>query len=293
MAVSGLANSVYHPVDYAILNASVDQTRMGRAFSFHTFSGYLGAAVAPPLALWLSAWIGWQGAVVACGAAGCIVAGLIAWNSGLLHDANDAQEAAPGGARAGVRSLFTIPILMGLLFFAGLAMTHHGVGDFRISALNVLFDMSLAQAGLLISAFLFASPLGVLAGGWIADRTANHDLVNIVCLLVMGGAISAVPVVGASPIAIGLLLALAGFANGVLAPSRDMLIRAVTPPGQMGKVFGFVSTGFSIGGIFAPLLFGWLLDNSDPRLVFWVVGLLAALTMITVFTAGHEARRVA
>ena len=28
-----------------------------------------------------------------------------------------------------------------------------------------------------------------------------------------------------------------------------MIVRAVTPPGAYGRVFGFVSTGFNIGGI--------------------------------------------
>jgi hypothetical protein len=30
-------------------------------------------------------------------------------------------------------------------------------------------------------------------------------------------------------------------------PSRDMIVRAVTPPGAYGRVFGFVSSGFNIG----------------------------------------------
>jgi MFS family permease len=41
----GLANSVYHPADYAILSTHMDVTRMGRAFSIHTFAGFLGGAV--------------------------------------------------------------------------------------------------------------------------------------------------------------------------------------------------------------------------------------------------------
>src|SRR3984893_12792732 len=43
----GIANSVYHPADYAILSAHMDDARMGRAFSIHTFAGFLGGAVAP------------------------------------------------------------------------------------------------------------------------------------------------------------------------------------------------------------------------------------------------------
>src|SRR3982075_1870712 len=45
----GLANSVYHPADYAILSAHMDEARIGRAFSIHTFAGFLGGAVAPAI----------------------------------------------------------------------------------------------------------------------------------------------------------------------------------------------------------------------------------------------------
>ncbi len=40
----GLANTVYHPADYSILSATIDHKRIGKAFSIHTFAGYLGSA---------------------------------------------------------------------------------------------------------------------------------------------------------------------------------------------------------------------------------------------------------
>src|ERR1700755_2451437 len=48
-ALLGVANSVSHPPDYAILSAHMDEARMGRAFSIHTFAGFLGGAVAPAI----------------------------------------------------------------------------------------------------------------------------------------------------------------------------------------------------------------------------------------------------
>src|SRR6202140_1592531 len=54
----GLANSVYHPADYAILSAHMDEARMGRAFSIHTFAGFFGGAVAPAIMAGLVATIG-------------------------------------------------------------------------------------------------------------------------------------------------------------------------------------------------------------------------------------------
>ena len=58
-----------------------------------------------------------------------------------------------------------------------------------------------------------------------------------------------------------LVMSLAGLCSGMVMPSRDMIVREVTPPGSFGKVFAFVTTGYHIAGILAPLLFGALLDH--------------------------------
>src|SRR4029077_8598975 len=68
-ALLGLANSVYHPADYAILSAHMDEARMGRAFSIHTFAGFVGGAVAPAIVAALVAWIGGLGALIGARAA--------------------------------------------------------------------------------------------------------------------------------------------------------------------------------------------------------------------------------
>ena len=80
-------------------------------------------------------------------------------------------------------------------------------------------------------------------------------------------------------------LTLQGILHGMIMPSRDMIVRSVTPDGQYGKVFGFVTTGFSIGGIIAPMIFGFILDNDQPALVFYAIAGFMFLSMFTVFTS--------
>src|SRR5206468_11520632 len=46
--LSGVGSSVFHPADYAILSGSIDPARLGRSFAFHTFTGNIGFAAAPP-----------------------------------------------------------------------------------------------------------------------------------------------------------------------------------------------------------------------------------------------------
>jgi MFS family permease len=78
------------------------------------------------------------------------------------------------------------------------------------------------------------------------------------------------------------MMSITGFLTGVIMPSRDLLVRENTPAGSFGKVFGFVTTGFNIGGIISPLVFGWLMDNSQPRGVFLFVAAVSLASVVTV-----------
>lgn len=293
MVLAGLANAVYHPADYAILNATVDEKRMGRAFSIHTFAGYLGAAVAPVTMLALMTLTDWRTALVICGACGSVTAALILLNSEVLHDAAAVRHRGietGDRSRRGMRLLFSFPILMGLLFFVGISASGHGMMKFSPSALHLLYDVPLTQVGVVLSAFLFASPVGVLLGGWIADRAQRHHLIAAACFVIIAVAAFLVAVLPLPLRAVVVLFVIAGLFSGLVAPSRDMMIRAVTPAGEMGKVFGFVSTGFNIGGIIAPVMFGYVLDHADPTFVFFLVGIISVLTVATVMSAGHQTR---
>ena len=77
-------------------------------------------------------------------------------------------------------------------------------------------------------------------------------------------------------------MSLSGFFFGVFQPSRDMIVRTVTPPGAFGRVFGFVTTGFNIGGVVAPPIFGYLMDHGSPRSVFILSAAFALLSIPTV-----------
>ena len=280
----GLGNSVYHPADYAILNETMDPGRMGRAFSIHTFSGFTGTALAPISIISLAAWFDWQTALVICGG-GSLFLGLLlvpGLRSAGVAVAKPSARPAASGAKQDLALLFSGPIVMGLLFFTGLGIYSIGIASFSVSVLHEGFGKTMVSAGQIMSAFLFAMPVGVLVGGQLADRMQRHDLVAGLCTAVVALLIFLIAGVDLSMWALLTLFALAGFLSGVVAPSRDMLIRSLTPAGSSGKVFGFVTSGFLVGGIVAPLLYGFLLDKADPRYVFWAAGVFALLTVATV-----------
>ena len=299
MAVAGLANSVYHPADYSLLNASVNPRRMGRAFSFHTAAGMLGNAVAPVTMVTLMVIVDWRVALTLCGGVGIAVGLLVICNGRVLKDrpagGDGAGVAAAGSAATGatgIRLLMSAPILLGTLFFFGMSVAGYGIQSFSVSALHILHDAPIAAATTVLTAYLFASPVGVLAGGWVADRIRRrHDAFAALCIVVVAVCIGAVAAFRPPLAGIAAIFVVAGFFSGMVAPSRDMLIRSMTPPGEIAKVFGFVSTGFNLGGIVAPVMFGFLLDRSEPGSLFWVVSLVSLATVFTVLTTGKARRR--
>src|SRR4029077_2654001 len=79
--------------------------------------------------------------------------------------------------------------------------------------------------------------------------------------------------------------------SAMISPSRDMLVRAASPPGAFGRVFGIVTTGFNIGGTVGPMIGGWIMDHNLPRWVFYSSVLFMALTAAMGLASEWRARR--
>ena len=218
MVVAGLGNAVFHPADYAILSASVNVDRMGRAFSIHTFGGYIGFASAPVTVVFLAGLFGWQWALMICGgvwpAGGAADAREQRGAAGRQRDAPCPRDADGSGTARDLRLLLSLPILTSLAFFAMLALTHGGLSSFGVSALESLYQVPLVEANAPLSVYLFASAFGVLAGGWAADRTRRHDWLVGACMVM--GAITVAPVAAFTPslVLVSVLLGVAGFFSG-------------------------------------------------------------------------------
>lgn len=278
-ALLGLANSVYHPADYAILSAHMDEKRMGRAFSIHSFAGFLGGAVAPAIMAALVAGIGGAPALIVAGLIGLAVALMLVVVG--IPDASAMHDAADGETAAKV-SMMNPAILLLTLFFTLLALSQNGINSFGIVALISGYGISFSAANIALTAYLGCSAAGVLVGGVLADRTVRHGQIAAGCFAVNAAIVFTIASVTMPLLLLTLTMAVAGFLSGVIVPSRDMLVRNAAPAGAAGRAFGIVSTGFNFGGIVSPLLFGWLMDSALPG---WVFGASAAFMAATVVLA--------
>jgi FSR family fosmidomycin resistance protein-like MFS transporter len=295
-AVMGVANTVYHPSDYALLSEHVGPERATQVFSFHTFSGMVGSAVAPVTLLFLQDLVGWRGAFLSATVLGLLAALFLVLQKELparrLPAAKPA-DAGPASAPAdGWRLLMSAPILFNFAFFVLLSMVGGGLNNFLVVGLGALHGTPPAIGNTALTGLLAMSAVGVLVGGVLAGRTAHHNTVACIGLLVTGGISAFVGLADPGALALVLIISFSGFASGLAMPSRDMIVRAVTPAGSFGKVFGFVTTGFHVGGMVAPLIFGQLLDHGYPQGVFlYIAG--CALVAIATVAFGMSGRRTA
>jgi MFS family permease len=291
MVVAGLGHSVFHPADYAIMSSSLDPSRMGRAFSIHTFAGHLGSALGPVAIIFLATLWSWRAALAIAGSIGIATVFVLATQWSSLHD-----DAIPGGRKSpaggsppsdprgqdGLRMLLSKPMLLFFLFFAMTSMTSTGMQSFSVAALVGLHDTPLAVASSALTGYLFASAAGILVGGAISDRTRRHDVVAAVAFILTGLIVLLVATVSLPLVLLVGILALAGLMQGIIRPARDMMVRAVSPKGQTGKVFGFVSAGIALGGALAPLMFGYIMDLGEPQWVFYALAIFMAIAVATV-----------
>jgi MFS transporter, FSR family, fosmidomycin resistance protein len=291
--LGGLGNTVFHPSDYSLLSHHSPKERLGQVFAFHTFAGIVGSAIAPATLLFMQSYFGWRGAYVGASIFGFIVLLALIAQPEPEADAPHAARAsakARGNTAGALRVLMTPPILLNLAYFILTSIMGGGLNTYLVVALGALHSTSVDIANMALTSLLAMNALGVLAGGVLAGRTTHHAVVAASGLAVGGVVTALVGLFNFHSAALIALMGFSGFCVGATYPSRDMLVRAVTPLSAYGLVFGFVSVGFNIGASVAPIVYGALMDNGMPRAVF-LLSAAVSIACISTVTFGFSNRK--
>lgn len=286
-ALAGLGNSVYHPADLSILSHRVAHVRLGRAFAAHVIAGNLGFAASPLASAALGTTSGWRTALLVMG--GLVVVfglGLVVWRSALKVEPQAHHAEGPGGAVTAPSFLQVLAmpvVLMAFLYFVLTAVSLSAFQSFSIPALQQGYGATLALATLAASLYQLGNAAGVAVGGVVADRTSAHHVIAMGGLAV--GAVFGLLAAGltAAPAVTVALIAVVGVCLGLTTPSRDVLVRSAAPAGATGKVFGVVYSGYDIGALVAPVVFGLALDHQMPSVVLATGALALAVAVLTAF----------
>jgi MFS family permease len=280
--VAGLGNTAYHPADYSLLSHHSPPERLSQIFAFHTFAGMLGSAIAPVTLLAMQSYFGWRGAYVGAAIFGLIVLAVLLAQPEPIAEPRRASKSGKGASGAvGWKLLLSPAILLNLAFFVLTSLMGNGLNTYLVVALGALHGTPTAVANIALTSLLTMNAIGVLAGGALAGRIRQHALIAASGLSIAGAVTALIGIFELPSAALIGLTGLSGFSVGATYPSRDMLVRAVTPPGAFGIVFGFVSTGFNIGASIAPIVYGMLMDHGRPGGIFF---LSAAVSLVCVST---------
>ncbi|HVB69297.1 MAG TPA: MFS transporter [Acetobacteraceae bacterium] len=289
--LSGLGNSVIHPCDYAIITGSVDHERMGHSFSLHTFSGNLGFASGPPVMALLAVAMGWRSSLLLVGLLGVPVVLAILLQSAVLNDQVRREPEHAGTATSGRALLLSRTMLLFFGYYLLGSMAGAGVQAWLITVLHAVKGMALAVASTALTGYMVGTTCGVLLGGWFADTYRSRvqgfavGLTAVSAALVLAVALATPPAVG-----VIALMFVAGLAIGSSRTPRDVMLKDASPPGQIGKVFGFVSAGLPLGSALTPVPFGMLIDRHQPELVLVLVAVLLLASLLCMGSARASAR---
>ena len=299
--LAGLGNSPFHPVDFTILNKRVSQPRLGHAFSVHGISGNLGWAAAPLFLAGLTALTGsWRIAAASAAAWAVFVIVVLWFNRAAIDDSVGvwAHEAAAKGQPAEVSAehplaflkLPSVWLCFSFFFWSTCALS--AIQSFASPALQTLYGLPLSVTAFVVTGYMLCGAAGMVAGGFLASRSARLERLIGACLLASALMLCLVASGILPGLAAAVVAALAGAGIGLAGPSRDMLIKRAAPPGATGRVYGTVYSGLDLGFAIAAPVFGSLLDHGAPSAVFYGAALTLLMGVASASLVGLQVSRV-
>ncbi len=294
--IGGIGNGVFHPVDYTLLNRKVSVPRLGHAYSVHGIAGSLGWALAPAMLVPLTLVYSWRVALASAGVLAFVVLAVLLLNRDKLTLPVAAPVKNAPASHSGPDSslgFLKIPaVWMCFAFFFWYAMALSVVQAFAPEAARQLHDVPLTLVAVCLTIYMVSSAGGMVLGGFLASDPARCEgivgagfgLAALVALLLALGSFPAWLV----PVLFGTM----GFASGIAAPSRDLLVKRSTPDNASGRVYGVVYAGLDIGQAISPLIFGVMMDHGQYRGVLLGLALIQGVLIVSAFSV-RRVRRTA
>lgn len=302
MAVAGLGNCVFHPVDFSILNARVSQPRLGHAYAAHGISGNLGWALAPVFVVGIAHGTGsWRMALFGVAAVvGVVLAGVWIFRAWLVVEPHGAAPGRNTGAAAsssaaaagGTFDFLKLPAVWSCFaFFFIFALALGSIQTFAPSAAGKLHEVPAAHVAICLSIYMACAAAGMVLGGFLV-RDPSRSARIVAAGFGASATVALLIALGDWPsLMVPVLFGVMGFGGGIAGPSRDLLVKQATPAGATGRVYGVVYSGLDVGMTVAPVLFGALMDAGAYRGVWLGVAFAQLVLIATAFNVKRNWRR--
>lgn len=293
-ALEGLGEAFYFPASMSLLSDYHGRDTRSRAMSFHQSSVYAGTIAGGALAGYLGQHYGWRSSFWLFGSLGTLLGLVLVF---LLREPVRGQTEMPDPSHSGVlpqpnflrdagelfrqpMAVILISVFVGANFVAMIFLT------WMPSFLYRKFGMSLSMAGLSGTAFLqIASVLGVMTGGFLADRLVRRYLSGRMMVQALG-LLCGVPFIFLTGWTLSvpvLIIAMCGFGffKGMYDANIWASLYDVVRPERRGIAGGLMNSIGWLGGGTAPVIiaaasarYGLSACLSANALIYLVVGLL-------------------
>lgn len=287
-AIMGISEAFYIPAALALVTDFHRGRTRSRAVGLHQMGIYAGiilggfagyVADEPSL--------GWRWAFETCGIVGIVYAlPLVLLLRNPPPSGDEGRQASPASAIGELFSNFGF-ILM-LLYFTLPALAGWVVKDWMPDILREQFHLAQGKAGMSAVVYVqFASLVGVLLGGWLADLLMRRTIRGRIYISALGmsfflPALFGVGNAGTLGVAIGFLI-LFGLGWGFFDCNNMPILCQIVRPHLLATGYGFMNlVSISCGG-FADWGFGALRDHHWPlNMIFGVFAAAAAVSIIIV-----------
>lgn len=296
-ALEGFGEAFYFPASMSLISDYHSRQTRSRAMSLHQSSVYAGTILGGTAAGFFAQYYGWRSGFFLFGILGIVLGFFLIFllreprrgqadhEPELRKGAEEREENPERNPRVRLSDIFGNPIVLTLIaVFVGANFVAAIFLTWMPSFLNRKFGMSLSMSGLNATAWLqIASVLGVLTGGFLADRLAQRHrsgrmltqaiglIVGVPFIFLTGWTLS-VPVLIVAMIGFGFFK---GFYDANIWASLYDVVRVE----QRATALGFMNAIGWLGGGIAPVAiaaasqrFGFSACLSANSLIYLVFG---------------------
>lgn len=292
-ALEGFGEAFYFPASMSLISDYHAKATRSRAMALHQSSVYAGTVLGGTLAGYFAQYHVWRSGFYLFGGAGVLLAAVLLFllkepPRGAADDEAEPPPATPGELARGAREVLGTPMVLVLLgVFVGTVFVGSIFLTWMPTYLKRQFGMSLSAAGLNATVWLqAASMVGVVFGGWLADRWAKRSARGRVLVQAVG-LFAGAPLIfaaGWTRDTTLLVVALAGFGffKGMYDANTWAALYDVVATRRRSTALGLVNgLGWFLGGATAPVLialsaerYGFGPSISAASAVYVVTGLL-------------------
>jgi len=183
-------------------------------------------------------------------------------------------------------------VVIAVIFGVFMAILDTTVVNIALVKLQAVFGISLDQVQWVVTAYSLAITISIPFFGYLAERFGiKRVYLSALVIFTVGSALSGLAWSFGSLVAFRVLQ---GLGSGAMLPLAIAQIFAVFPYQERGRAAAFIGIPVLIGPAFGPVLGGYIVENIDWRLIFYLnvpIGILGVLAGWMILRQGQITTR--